>query len=161
MNTVKKIIAASALITAGMVASVSASAGEATSNLESWQAKAAIAVDKTMVYSKFAQKYNDEGTVTFKVTVDSDGDFVDAKLLKNTGRGFIRSSAIRTIKNADFPALPSSADQGNMTFKVQLSYLIDPTPAELKALKIQSNGRVSSEKLASAKIILDAPRSGR
>ncbi|WND02504.1 energy transducer TonB [Temperatibacter marinus] len=160
MNKMTKLLSASTIALG--LATTAVSAGEETVSVSDWQAKASAELDRKMVYSTFAQKYNDEGTVSYRVTIDSEGEIQKTKLLRNTGRGFIRQSALKSIKKTDFPALPSSYGSNEMTFRVDLNYMINPTQRELKELGLKiRNGRVTSERLASSTIRITPTKTGR
>lgn len=148
MNTFKKIAAVS-VVAATAFGSFTAYAGDKhkIATMESWKKQATIALDDAMVYSPFAQRYNDQGVVLLKVTIDSDGTIKNTELLRNTGRGFVRRSALNSIRKTDFPDLPANFEGETMTFKVQLSYLINPTIDELKAHQKQLSN-VTTEQLA-------------
>lgn len=147
-----------ALATSGATSGVLA--GEQTQSLNDWVQKAAEQIDRKMVYSKTAQRFHDEGVVNYRVTIDDEGNVLKADLVSNTGGRSIQYDTLRTIKRADFPALPASREDTNLTFRLQLTYLSDPSPRELRLHKQRMKSRTSAERLASM-ITIEDTKTGR
>lgn len=123
-----------------------AQAGEGSS-LKSWAKEAGVSVDDVMRYPAVAMRRGEQGTATFRVTIDRDGNVVESDTLSGPRSASIKSAARRVVKRADFPALPASYDGEELTFSLQLTYAIAGSAFEQRAL--EREGRVTGSEVAS------------
>ncbi len=137
-------------VAAGTIAVLSLSSivsADADNNLRGWASKAAVSVDDVMKYPAMAARQNAEGLVTYRVTIDRDGEIVKSKRTKKTTSTILNSASRGVIRRAEFPALPAGYEKDTMTFAVHLTYAIADNYFE--EMRLKRRGRVTSQEVAS------------
>ncbi|UTW57641.1 hypothetical protein KFE96_12420 [Kordiimonas sp. SCSIO 12603] len=127
-------------------AAVAAQAGDSGSNgLKDWAQEAGEAVNTVMnAPTLYSATGSGAGLALYQVTIDRDGDVVDAIRVKKPSDMGIRAAARKVLRKVDFPDLPASYNQDKLTFVLQLSYATSDEQAE----KFLRQGYVTSQQIA-------------
>ncbi|GHF29592.1 hypothetical protein GCM10017044_26080 [Kordiimonas sediminis] len=138
------------LAAAAVVAGFSgiAHAGSDGGDLNHWAQKAGKHLTAEMKYPALAVRKNAEGSPLFQVTVSRNGDIEAIKPVRMASSPMINSTARKSLKKVDFPALPADYDGEKLTFSVQMNYAIAGSAQEERILRRE--GRVTSRQLANA-----------
>lgn len=109
-------------IVAASILTIPVYSGDPPANTEEWVSQAEEAFDAVMKYPRLALRDGSTGGATFVVTINHEGEVVD---YYNTSkkRGMIfKSATSRSIKKADFPAIPINYDGEMLSFKLETVY---------------------------------------
>ena len=127
-----------------------AMADEKPEDLKQWLNGAGEAVDDVMYYPTFAIRRGDDGTATFEVTIDRNGNVKSFETTERTGHASLDSAARRVVSKADFPAIPANYIYDEMTFDLVLNYQVQ-SGLEYKRDKRLREGKVDLQELAKRK----------
>jgi len=127
-----------------LVASGGAIAGAPADGLKSWAAAANQSVDDVMQYPRMTIRGSGNGAARFNVTINRSGEVVTSDQVQRINSSILNSAAKKVLRQADFPALPTSYKGDSMTFVLQLNY------GAGKDVKLPRQGRVTSRQIASA-----------
>ena len=145
MKAYKTLLKAAAVCTLPFMA-LGAQAGDSGDyGLKSWAKEAGTAVNDAMgARSLLARTSTGAGLAIYQVTIDRDGEIVDADRIRKPNDMAIRSAANRVLKNVNFPDLPASYNQEKLTFVLQLTY----ATSEAQAERFHHEGYVTSRQVA-------------
>jgi len=138
----KAVAAASLAATMALTAGVSANPVK----LQSWAEDAGEAVNDVMKYPNTRIIGSGNGRVTFRVTVNRDGDVISSDQIARNAGATLNVAAKKVVKTADFPALPASYDDDTLTFELRLAYGVTGMGGSEEDLLRQ--GRVTSRQIA-------------
>ena len=142
--TFNKLISVAAL--AGGLAMTSGAHAGSAGELYSWSKAAGQNVSEAMSYPQLAVRRGEEGTASFKVTVDREGNVLDADLVDRHRSSLINGAAKRAVAKVDFPSLPNDYKSDTLTFSLNMNYTLAHSGKEYRQLR---EGRVSSQRIAS------------
>jgi len=137
-----------AVLAAGMSAGSVVYADAPGADLVSWSQAAGKSVNSEMRYPQMAIRQGDEGTTTFRVSVDRKGNVLEVKQTKKDRSVFLNGASRRLVQRVDFPSLPAGYKGEKLTFSLNLRYAIATSVTEYKNL--QRDATVSSKRIASA-----------
>lgn len=103
--------------------SISAQAGDISPNLNDWKAQASSAIGDKVKYPKTANLVGENGSNTFVVTVNKQGDILDVTKRVKAKMNYFDAASYRALKYVDLPALPSSYKADTYSFMVVLDYI--------------------------------------
>lgn len=147
-------IAIGAALMACLAAPAAMAGGDKDTPLMSWAKEASAAIDDVMVYPAHLARRGKEGQITFRVTIDDEGEVVSMARTAITGARALNSAAKRVIERADWPALTADMDRDTLTFAVQLNY---ETVSSMKEYnRFMRQPRVTTRQLASTSAPLTA-----
>ena len=102
---------------------ISAQAGDAPSNLNDWKAQASSAIGDKVKYPETASLIGDNGSNSFVVTVNRQGDILDVTKSLKAKSDYFDAASYRALNYVDLPNLPSSYKADTYSFKVVLDYI--------------------------------------
>lgn len=147
-NIAKSTLGAAAVLSTMLAFGATANAGS-SDGLHGWVNSASTTIEKGMKYPKMAIVRGEEGTASFRITVNSAGNVVKAEKHGYGSSPLINAAARSALKRTKFPALPSGLDKDELTFSLQLTYAIAGSAAEERALKRE--GYVTGREVAKAR----------
>lgn len=118
-RTSKAVVAT--LVAGGIFATSAASAGQ-PSTMKEWQAAADKSISQAMSVPSITNKQGTSGYTQFAVTVNRDGEVIGSTQIIRDGNNGLNSSALRAVHRANFPALPESYEQQQLTFTLNMDY---------------------------------------
>ena len=98
-------------------------AGDAPGNTNEWVMQAEKAIDSVMRYPLMAERQGKSGSASFVVTINRSGDVVDYYNTGYEGSILFRPATARSLKRAEFPALPASYNKDRLSFSLKLDYI--------------------------------------
>lgn len=151
-KTIVNLSTLSATLAAILLATGVSQAGD--DGLTAWGKSASIALEEAMETPRILGNRTPEGSLTFRVTIDGDGELVSFSKKESNGHPALARAARKVIKTADFPAPAEYLDRDRLTFAVQLNYDIVTSMREKMAL--ERKARTTTRQIAGAQAPLSA-----
>lgn len=142
----KKITTVAASLAVASLMSFAVQANDTAMNTQEWANEAGKAISSVMRYPAIALRQGRDGSASFVVTVNRDGDVVDYYANGGKNAPSFKSSSKRALKMVDFPALPSSLKGDQVSFTLNMEYK-SSRQAYLDA-KSKKQGTVSGTRIA-------------
>lgn len=134
------------LVAIGGVANADGSHSDKAETLLSWAQDASAELSDSMTYPHMAIRRNSEGVASYRVTIDRDGEVLDAEVIDLPHSVFLRTAAKKVVKRLDLPSLPDQYAANTLTFQLNLNYQIGDA-SDARQLR---TGRVRGEEIAEA-----------
>lgn len=138
---------ATSMAIAGLM-SFAVQANDTSMNTQEWAKEAGNAISNEMKFPTLALRQGTSGSASFVVTVNRDGDVVDYYSTGGKSAGNFKSSAKRSLKRVDFPALPSSIRGHQVSFTLNMEYQQGGAELNSNGYSKSNKGTVSGTRIA-------------
>ena len=138
---------ATSMAIAGLM-SFTVQADDSSMNAQEWAKEAGNAISNEMKFPAFALRHGRSGTASFVVTINRDGDVVDYYSTGGKSAVSFRSSAKRSLKRVDFPALRSSISGDQVSFTLNMDYQQGGPELNSNGYSASNKGTVSGTRIA-------------